>query len=141
MSAEPSDYAGKVAEAEAAVKSVTDPELKRVAFEKILVHLLVVDHLAEQVHALIGVFLQRFIADLYGVLHTIAKSKMTGDVKLNGTEVQNGRGKILFAQVFQTSPLLDLSGDGRLIVGWNFELFDNNTVLTSNGKVSVCWEG
>jgi hypothetical protein len=53
---------------------------------------------------------------------------MTGDVKLNGTKIQNGRGKILFAQVFQTSPLLDLSGDGRLVVGWDLELFDNNTV-------------
>lgn len=34
------DYAAKVAEAEEAVKSVKDPELRRVAFEKILAHLL-----------------------------------------------------------------------------------------------------
>jgi hypothetical protein len=34
------EYAAKVAEAEAAVKSVKDPELRRVAFEKILAHLL-----------------------------------------------------------------------------------------------------
>ena len=40
MSAEPNDYAAKVAEAVAAVKSVKDPELRRVAFEKILEHLL-----------------------------------------------------------------------------------------------------
>lgn len=35
------DYAAKAAEAEEAVKSVKDPELRRVAFEKILAHLLV----------------------------------------------------------------------------------------------------
>src|SRR5437867_5973254 len=34
------DYSAKVAEAEEAVKSVKDPELRRVAFEKILTHLL-----------------------------------------------------------------------------------------------------
>jgi len=34
------DYAAKAAEAEEAVKSVKDPELRRVAFEKILAHLL-----------------------------------------------------------------------------------------------------
>jgi len=34
------DYAAKAAEAEDAVKSVKDPELRRVAFEKILAHLL-----------------------------------------------------------------------------------------------------
>jgi hypothetical protein len=33
-------YAAKVAEAEAAVKGVKDPELRFVAFEKILAHLL-----------------------------------------------------------------------------------------------------
>jgi hypothetical protein len=34
------DYSAKVAEAEAAVRAVKDPELRRVAFEKILTHLL-----------------------------------------------------------------------------------------------------
>jgi len=34
------DYSAKAAEAEDAVKSVKDPELRRVAFEKILAHLL-----------------------------------------------------------------------------------------------------
>lgn len=33
-------YAAKVAEAEEAVRSVNDPELRRVAFEKVLAHLL-----------------------------------------------------------------------------------------------------
>tara|TARA_R110002073_G_scaffold88233_1_gene209489 strand:+ start:25967 stop:26422 length:456 start_codon:yes stop_codon:yes gene_type:complete len=41
MAVEPNDYAARVAEAEAAVKSVKDPELRRVAFEKVLEHLLI----------------------------------------------------------------------------------------------------
>lgn len=40
MSAEPNEYAAKVAEAEAAVKAVKDTDLRRAAFEKVLEHLL-----------------------------------------------------------------------------------------------------
>jgi hypothetical protein len=40
MTTEKNDYAARVVEAEAAVKSVKDPELRRVAFQKILEHLL-----------------------------------------------------------------------------------------------------
>jgi|HubBroStandDraft_6_1064221.scaffolds.fasta_scaffold362115_2 hypothetical protein len=43
-----SDYAAKVAEAEAAVKEVKDPELRRVAFEKVLGHLLGGDAVASE---------------------------------------------------------------------------------------------
>jgi hypothetical protein len=59
-----------------------------------------VDHLAQEKYALTFVFFKRFIADLYSILNTIAKTKMTGDVKFYGTEIQNSRTKILLAQIF-----------------------------------------
>jgi hypothetical protein len=59
-----------------------------------------VDHLAQQKYALAFIFFKRFIADLYSILYTVAKTKMTGDVKFYGTEIQNSRTKILLAQIF-----------------------------------------
>ena len=67
---------------------------------KVVVHLLVVDHLAQKKNAFVGIFFDRLIAYLNGVFHTIAKSKVSRDVELHRTEVKQGRRKILLAQIF-----------------------------------------
>jgi hypothetical protein len=49
------------------------------------------------------IFFQGFVAYFDGVLNAVAKSEMTGEVKLYGTEVQEGRREILFAQIFYSA--------------------------------------
>ena len=71
------------------------------------------------------VFFQGAVADLDGVLHAIAESKMAGDIELNRSKVQHGGGKILLAQVFYSACFFDLRRDGRPVIRGNFELFNN----------------
>lgn len=60
---------------------------------------------------------------------------MPGDIKDHGTEIEDGRGEILLAQVFYAPCFFDLTGYRRPVVGGYIELFDNNILLT-NRKVS-----
>ena len=54
---------------------------------KVIVHLLVVNHLAEQKNSFVRIFLNCLVADFNGIFHAITKSEMTGDVKLNGAKI------------------------------------------------------
>jgi len=56
-------------------------------------------HLAEEIYALAGVFLDSAVADLNRILYTIAKTEMPGENKLNRAEVQDGGGEILLSRI------------------------------------------
>ena len=55
---------------------------------KVVVHLLVMDHLTEEKNSLVRIFFDGFVADLDSVFHAVAKAKMARDVKLHRTEIQ-----------------------------------------------------
>src|SRR6185295_15049546 len=66
---------------------------------EVVVHFLIVDHLAKEIDIFSDALFQRFITDLDSIFYTIAKTEMPGQNKLDRTKVEHGRGKILFAQV------------------------------------------
>jgi len=51
---------------------------------------------------------------------------MTCDVKPNGAEIEDSRGKVLLPQIFYSARLFDLSSNGRPVIRWNLKFFDNN---------------
>jgi hypothetical protein len=78
---------------------------------QIVVYFLVVDHLAEEEHTLIGVFFEGAVADLDGIFHAVAKTEVAGDIEDHRAEVEYGRGEILLAQILYASRFLDLAGN------------------------------
>jgi hypothetical protein len=68
------------------------------------------DHLTEKKNFFVGIFFQCFIADLYGVLYTITKTKMPRDVENYRTEIYCCRREVLLAQIFNSSRFLYLTG-------------------------------
>lgn len=74
---------------------------------EVVVHLLVMDHLAEKKHPLRRIFLQGLIADLYGVFHAVAETEMAGEVNDDRPEIQPGGCKILLSQILKPADLLD----------------------------------
>jgi hypothetical protein len=44
-------------------------------------------HLTKQEHPPVGIFFQRFIADLNGIFDTVTESEVTCNVKLNSAEI------------------------------------------------------
>src|SRR5260221_2616507 len=103
-------------------------ELNTATFE-VVVHFLVVDHLAKEVNILPLILFQCLIADLNGILHAIAKAEMPGQNKLDGAKVEYRRRKILFSQVYYSSRFLDLAGEGRTVVDWYIKFFDGAAFL------------
>src|SRR5690349_4757770 len=89
------------------------------------------DHLTEEKHSLIRIFFNSLIADLYGVLNSVAKAKMSRDVKNNWPEVECSGREILFTKIFDSSRFLDLTRDGRPVIGGYIELFYNKEILTN----------
>lgn len=51
---------------------------------------------------------------------------MPRDVELNRSEIEDRWAKVLLAQIFQPSVLLDSSGYRRTVVMGDLKLFDNN---------------
>src|SRR6267378_4975074 len=58
---------------------------------KVVVHFLIVDHLAKEVNVFPIALFQRFITDLDGIFYTIAKTEMPGQSKLDWTKVEHRR--------------------------------------------------
>ena len=55
-----------------------------------MVYLLVVYHLAQKENPFTAVFLQGTVADFDCVFNAVTKSKMAGEIKDDGTEIDNG---------------------------------------------------
>jgi hypothetical protein len=91
---------------------------------KVFVDLLVVNHLTQQINFFIRILLKGAIADFNGILNAVTKTKMTGDVKLYRTKVQDGRAKILFTQILLSAQFLNLPDKGRFIMVGYVELPD-----------------
>lgn len=78
---------------------------------KIVVDLLVMNHLAKEEYTLVRIFFEGTVADLNRVLDTVTKTKMAGEIKLNRAEVEQRGREVLFAQVFRTARFFYLTGD------------------------------
>jgi hypothetical protein len=86
------------------------------ALSEIVVHLLIVDHLAQEQHAFVRVFLQCPVADFNGIFDTIAEAEMARQGETDRSEVQTGWAEILFPGILKSPDLLDPSGDGGSVV-------------------------
>ena len=109
------------------------------AILEVVVHFLVVDHLAKEVNIFPNTLFQRFVTDLDGIFHTITKTEMPGQNKLDGAKVEHRRGKILFAQVLSPARLFDLACDRRTVIDWYIELFDGSVfIIVAKVQLSSC---
>lgn len=101
---------------------------------QVLIHLLIVDHLAQQKYPLPAIFLYRLVADLDRILNAVAEAKMSGEVKYNRPEIKFRWSKILLSKVFQPSDFLNATGDGRSVICRDVKLFDGSTLSFLTGK-------
>jgi hypothetical protein len=58
----------------------------------------------------VGIFFYGPVTDFNSVLNAVTKSKMTGNIKLNRSKVQQGGCKILLSQVFRPTCFFNPSG-------------------------------
>jgi hypothetical protein len=91
---------------------------------EVAVYLLVMDHLAEEEHAFIRIFLQGAIAYFDGILHPIAETEMTGYKKADGAQVNQYRIAVLFSGVGFPSQGFYSSSEGRTVVLGDIKIFD-----------------
>jgi hypothetical protein len=75
----------------------------------------VMDHFAEEEDAAAGIFVDGAEGDIDGVFHAVTKSEMPGEVDVDGPEVEQGRGEILFHFVLLLTPVLDSGDQGAAI--------------------------
>ena len=87
----------------------------------------VMDHFAEEEDATAGVFVYRAEGDLDGVLYSVTKSKVTGEVDVEGAEVEQGRGKILFHFIAFFPPVLDSGDQGAAVDDGDVKIFHNES--------------
>ena len=59
--------------------------------KQVLIHFLVMDHLAQEVHVLARVLLKGFVTFFNSVLNTITKTKMPGQKELHRAEIKQCR--------------------------------------------------
>jgi hypothetical protein len=83
-----------------------------------------VNHLAEQVDVLAGIFFQSAVTDFDGVFYTITETEMARYIKSYGTEINIDRRKVLLARIFLLSGFFDAAGYRRTVVGGYVKLFD-----------------
>ncbi len=55
---------------------------------------------------------------------------MTGDIKLNRAEIQQGWREVLFTQIFYSARFFYFTGNGRPVVSGNVKLFDKQFSFT-----------
>lgn len=60
---------------------------------------------------------------------------MTGYIKLNWSEVQQGRREVLLAQIIFSACFFYLTGNRRPVINRNIKLFDGNYKFTLTAKL------
>src|SRR5690349_16584081 len=102
---------------------------------KVVVHLLVVDHLAKEIDFSNRILFERFVAYFDRIFYTVTKSEVPGEVEYDRTKIQDRRGKILLAQILQPPHFLDPPGQRGPVVGWYVKLFDNSSLSVLTAKL------
>jgi hypothetical protein len=89
------------------------------------------NHLAQQQYPFVRIFFNSLVADLNGILDSIAKAKVPGDEENCWAKVKCCWRKILLTKIFDSSRFLDLTCYGRPVVGGYIELFYSKAILTN----------
>jgi hypothetical protein len=95
---------------------------------EIVVDFLIMDHLTQEEHTFVRIFLKRFVTYLDGVFHAIAESKVPGDIKFNRAKIENRRCEVLLPKIIQSSGLFDSASNCRPVVRWNLKFLDNESL-------------
>jgi len=82
-------------------------------------------HLAKQENAFARIFSYCPVTDLNGIFYAIAESEVPCDDKLYLAKIQNGGIKVFFPDIVISPLFFDFSNNGRLIVFWDIEFFDD----------------
>ena len=77
------------------------------ALLQVPVNIGIVDHLAEEKHAAVGVGFQRSIGNIHSVFHAETEAKVAGQNKAYGTEIEHGWEQIPLAWVLHLACLFD----------------------------------
>jgi len=84
-----------------------------------------VNHLTKQINTFSRIFPYCPVADLNGILYSIAESEVPGDDKLYLAKIQNGGIKVFFPDIVISSLFFDFPNNGRLVIFGDIEFFDN----------------
>jgi hypothetical protein len=85
----------------------------------------VMDHFAEEEDAAAGVFAGGAEGNFDGVLHAVTESEVAGEIDVEGSEVEEGRGEILFHFVLLLTPVLDSGDQGAAVDDRDVKIFHN----------------
>ena len=80
------------------------------------------NHLTEEKYASVGVGLQRFIGDLYGVLHAETETKVARQNKAHGTEIEHRWEQIPLAWILHLPRLFDARNHRTFVKNRNIKL-------------------
>ena len=107
------------------------------SFLQVCVHLLVVDHFAEQEDPFAGILFNGTESDVDRILHTVTKTEMAGQVDLHGTEIEQGGTEILLHPVLLFAAALYRTDQRTAVYDGNIELLHNTVGCKVTGLQGI----